>query len=98
MVKVKNEGFYSLDNILKTNALYYVIFGERSNGKTYACLKQCLKEFFEEGKEFAIIRRWDEDIKGSKGSKMFDNLINNGELTKLSKGEWSGIVLSLIHI
>ena len=36
--------FYSLDNILKNNAHYNIIIGERSNGKTYACLKYGLEK------------------------------------------------------
>ena len=31
--------YYSLKNILDKNAIYNVIFGERSNGKTYSVLK-----------------------------------------------------------
>ena len=31
--------YYSLQKILKKNAVYNVIFGERSNGKTYSVLK-----------------------------------------------------------
>ena len=38
MAKKKESNFYSLDNILKKNSIYNVIFGERSNGKTYAVL------------------------------------------------------------
>ena len=31
--------FYTLDKIKKKKAIYNVIIGERSNGKTYAVLK-----------------------------------------------------------
>ena len=36
--------YYSLDAIKKKNATYNVIFGERSNGKTYALLQNGVKE------------------------------------------------------
>ena len=39
--------FYSLDNILKYNALYNMIIGERSNGKTFAVDDKALKDYKE---------------------------------------------------
>ena len=38
ILKRKQSKYYSLNNILEKNADYNVIFGERSNGKTYAAL------------------------------------------------------------
>ena len=37
--KDSDNKFYSLSAILKKNCTYNVIFGERSNGKTYSVLK-----------------------------------------------------------
>ena len=64
MTKIK---YYDVETIVKKipDAHYYVIIGERSNGKTYSILKYCLKEYFEKGSEFVYIRRFDEDIKFS---------------------------------
>ena len=36
--KKEKSNYYSLDKILSKNAQYNLIFGERSNGKTYAVL------------------------------------------------------------
>jgi hypothetical protein len=83
--------YYSLKNIMKTNATYYVIFGERSNGKTYAALEYGLKKYVETGKQIGIIRRWQTDFTGKNGASLFDNLVNNGVVTKLTNGEWSNI-------
>ena len=83
--------YYSLDKILSYNATYNVIFGERSNGKTYAVLKFALSRYFSEGSQLGIIRRWEEDYKGKNGRQMYENLVNNGEVFKLSKGKWSSI-------
>ena len=47
--------YYSLTEILKRNAHYNVIFGERSNGKTYAVLLYALKKFVEVDKSFFAI-------------------------------------------
>lgn len=39
--------YYSLDKINKKDCAYNLIIGERSNGKTYATLKQALENFFQ---------------------------------------------------
>ena len=39
--------YYSLDRILSKEACYNIIFGERSNGKTYSVLKYAIKHYFE---------------------------------------------------
>lgn len=87
----KKPKFYSLDKILEFNAQYNVIFGERSNGKTYAVLHLGLKNYIETGKQLAIVRRWQDDFKGKRGATMFDALLANGVITDLSGGKWNGI-------
>lgn len=74
------QKFYSLENILKENADYNIIFGERSNGKTTSVLLYGLKRYVDSGyeKQMAIIRRWDEDFKGSKASQLFAAIVNLG--------------------
>ena len=84
--------YYSLDNILKENALYNMIIGERSNGKTYACERYGLDDYIRNGNQFVILRRWDEDIRGIHGNNMFNAFISNGELKKMSKGRWNNII------
>lgn len=97
MSKKKKEElqFYSLDNILKRNAHYNVIIGERSNGKTTAVLKYCLKHFVETGKETAYIRRYEDDLKGSKGESVFSGLLNLGGsnyIEEITEGHYTTIV------
>ena len=90
MAKIK---YYDVETIVKKipDAHYYVIIGERSNGKTYSILKYCLKEYFEKGSEFVYIRRFDEDIKFSRASTIFNALIKDNIIEKLSKGKWNSI-------
>ena len=83
--------YYDLRNILKTDCTYNIIIGERSNGKTYACLKYGVERYFKTGEQFAIVRRWQTDIRGNRASEMFSSLIKNGEIRKLSKGKYEGI-------
>ena len=88
-----NGHFYTLDNILKKNADYNVIFGERSNGKTYAALLYGIKEFVNSGykNQTAIIRRWKEDIRGKRAETLYKAIESNGEIEKLTNGEYTEV-------
>lgn len=83
--------YYRLDRILELNCDYNIIFGERSNGKTYACLEKILIDWVKYGIQGAIIRRWAEDFRGNGGKTMFENLINNGVVEKLTNGKYNNI-------
>ena len=85
--------YYSLRNVLTKNAIYNLILGERSNGKTYAVEEYCLREFCESGymNQMGLIRRWRDDFVGKNGQQMFEALVNNGLVEKYTKGEWTGI-------
>ena len=83
--------YYSLKNILKKKAVFNVIFGERSNGKTYATLKHGLEQYFKDGSQLAYLRRWKEDITGKRGQAVFSALVENNEIAKLSDGKFTGI-------
>ena len=83
--------YYSLKKILENNAQYNMIFGERSNGKTYSVLEYGLKNYIEHGEQMAIIRRWQDDLTGKRGATVFDALVNNNEVTRLTAGDWNGI-------
>ena len=88
MEKIK---YYSLKEIMKKQSQYKMIFGKRSNGKTFACLEYGIKKFFEDGSEMAYIRRNIEDLRGKRGRTLFDNLVENGLIEKYSKGIWTDI-------
>ena len=83
--------FYNLNSILKTNSTYNMIIGERSNGKTYATLKYGIEQYFKNGSQIAIIRRWQTDIRGNRASEVFKALLSNNEIYKISKGQYQGI-------
>lgn len=85
------QKYYSLTNILKKNAVYNVIIGERSNGKTYSVLKYALKQRIEHGGQVAIVRRWKEDISGRRAADIWKALLANDEVSKLSNGQWTGV-------
>ena len=83
--------YYSLNKINKKNATYNVIFGERSNGKTYATLKQVLENYFSDGSQFAYIRRWSVDVQPKRMNNLFNAIIEDGYLEKLSGGKFTAI-------
>ena len=83
--------YYSLNKINKKNATYNVIFGERSNGKTYATLKQVLENYFNDGTQFAYIRRWSVDVQPKRMNNLFNAIIEDGYLEKLSGGKFTAI-------
>lgn len=91
MSNKKPQQYYSLNKILAKNAVYNIIVGERSNGKTYAVLKHGIEMYFKDGSQLAIIRRWQEDITGSRATQIFRNLLANNEVEKISKGQYTGI-------
>lgn len=83
--------YYSLNKINKKNATYNVIFGERSNGKTYATLKQVLENYFSDGSQFAYIRRWSVDVQPKRMNNLFNAIIEDSYLEKLSGGKFTAI-------
>ena len=83
--------YYDLKAILSKEAQYNIVFGERSNGKTYAVLKYGLIQYVKNGSQLAIIRRWRDDFVGKRGVTMFDAIVSNKEITRLTNGEWTGV-------
>lgn len=87
----KKSKYYSLDNILKEKATYNLIIGERSNGKTFAVDDYGLKAYCDFGYQMALIRRYELDYTGKRGSVMFDAIVENGLVEKYSNGKWNNI-------
>lgn len=83
--------WYSLKNILEKNAQYNIIFGERSNGKTYSVKKLGIENYFNNHKQMAYIRRWSDDFTGKRGQQLFDDIVQDGTLARITGGEWTNI-------
>lgn len=83
--------YYKLDKILKKHADYNIIFGERSNGKTYAVLEYALKEYVKHGSQLAIVRRWREDLRGKRAESLFNAHVANGLVNELTNGKFNEI-------
>ena len=93
MGKTKTNDWYNLNRIKKFDATYNVIFGERSNGKTYSTLKEAIERWVSSKgqEEVGIVRRWQEDIKGKRASNIFSGINANNEVYKITKGEYEGV-------
>ena len=81
---------YSIDNIDKENAIINIIFGERSNGKSYAVKhKKAVEKYLKTGRRFILMRRWKEEITTEKIEQYFQDV----DIHKLTDGEYNCIVM-----
>ena len=94
--KYSDIKWYTMDNILKHESQYYIIMGERSNGKTYAAQKMTIDNFFKSDKKdtFAYVKRYQEDIKSTEMSNVMITELEEymleeyGHRVKFYRGEW----------
>lgn len=91
MSKKEKSKYYSLNRIMDRGAIYNMIIGERSNGKTFAVLKYGLERYIETGEQMAIVRRWDTDYKGKNGQVMFDGIIATGIISELTQDTFNSV-------
>lgn len=87
----ESKEFYSLKRIEALKCQYNLIFGKRSNGKTYSLLKRIIKRYATMGKQGAYIRRYREDFIGKRGQNLFSSVVADGWVEKYTKGEWTGV-------
>lgn len=101
------QKYYSLANILKEKADYNVIYGLRSNGKTFSVKDVILFGFhdkklgidingyLEDGSQGAIIRRMEEDFRKGRGASMWADMVDNplkgNMIEKASNGKWNNV-------
>lgn len=79
---------YSIDNIDKENAIINIIYGERSNGKSYACKhKKGVEKYLNTGRRFILMRRWKEEISSEKIEQYFQDV----DVYKLTDGKYNCI-------
>lgn len=90
----KKFKYYDIRHMLNvvSDAYYYMCIGERSNGKTYSAMDYCIENFARDGKQFAYVRRYGEDIKIAQMTELFSGHIKNDRISKLTHGEWTTII------
>ena len=89
--KKQEQEYYTLSPILKEKAHYNIIIGERSNGKTYSVLQKALQDYATKGHQTALLRRMQEDFIGKRGAGLFEPLINNNEIERITDGTWTSV-------
>lgn len=67
---------YNIDNLMQTGALFNLLYGERSNGKSYQVKHKIMfKDSVVNGdRRFMLVRRSDDEITNSKLERYFDDV------------------------
>ena len=86
--KELNE-FYDIGPIDNTNAVYRMIIGQRSNGKTHSVCRHIVEDYIQKGRRSAYIRRFEEDITPKNISHLFDPHID--VIRTLTNEEYNGV-------
>lgn len=79
--------YYDLKPIMDTGCHWKILFGMRSNGKSFACKRYVLERAYKEGRRFVYLRRWSEDIKASSVEAYFDDM----PFMEITNGEYCGV-------
>lgn len=84
----KARVYYSIDEIDKREADFNIIYGERSNGKSYSVKhSKGVEHYLETGKRFILLRRLREEISNDKVEAYFADV----DIYKLTDGRYNCI-------
>ena len=86
--KSGKSGFFDPTQLLSLDTLYFVVFGERSNGKTFAVLVIAFIRYVLYGEKFAYLRRWDLDLTPRRLESLFGALKKFELIEFLTDGEY----------
>ena len=81
---------YNIDNINRKapDSQYYLIFGQKSNGKSYQVKhKEAIFHYLENKMKFILLRRWREDLSTSWIEKYFSDV----DVEKITDGKYNAI-------
>lgn len=79
--------FYDLQPIMDTGCRWKILYGMRSNGKSYQVKKHIIEDALK-GRNFVYLRRWSEDIKAASVAAYFDDM----PFYDLTEGRYIGIM------
>lgn len=81
---------YNIDNLKSRNSLINMLFGERSNGKSYQIKHKILMpEWFEHHNRFMYVRRWKDEITQFTIEQYFADV----DIEKLTDGKYNTVQL-----
>lgn len=79
---------YNIDNIDKENANFNLIYGEKSNGKSYQVKhKKAVEHYLKTGNRFILLRRWREDI----SNLWIEQYFSDVDVAKLTNNKYNCI-------
>ena len=80
--------YYDLSKLLECGCNWNILYGMRSNGKSYAVKEHALKQAFNKSIKFVYLRRWSEDIKTKDVDTYFDDI----DIKKITGGKYTGVM------
>ena len=81
------QNYYRLSKILKVDADYNILLGERSNGKSYAVKEFCIAEAWKHDRLFILVRRWDLEIKQT----LVEDYFKDAPISVITDDECDGV-------
>lgn len=69
--------WYDPNKTLTHNALFNLIIGNRSSGKSYGMKKRAIKNFIDKGQQFVYLRRFADELDKTKNEYFNDIVFNN---------------------
>ena len=80
---------YNIDNLVSKNADINILYGERSNGKSYQLKhKRAVIKYLETGKRFILLRRFREEITSTGIEQYFQDV----DVDRLTNGKYDCII------
>lgn len=86
--------FYDAKHILAKGADVTMVVAERSNGKSFSTLTYLLQDYYDSGyvNQFAYIRRKEKHIMGKMALDVWNGIVKQGIIERVTKGEYDAIV------
>lgn len=84
----KKKVYYSIKNILSTNAQWLILLGQRANGKSYSTKQLVLENAFKNHRKFIYLRRWEMDIKQDYVTDYFGDM----PIVEITNGKYVGVI------
>lgn len=84
--------YYCLDKILECDCNYNVIYGKKSNGKTYALLKYIIERYCKYGETGVYVRRYRQEFNAGRAAALFAGHVQNGVIWEMSDGKYNTVI------
>lgn len=72
-VPYNGNKFYNGNDMIAQNAKYNIVISERNNGKSFWYLQKSVCDYFNNGEQFAYVKRYNDEVKNMKVDKYFQD-------------------------